>query len=484
MAKHIHTLAVNFTGGIISPGKLLELLRIAANTTVTHIRFGLRQEVLLDVPEKYLPHFTKACNDAQINISTTPNILSSYVAADIFVGGSWLTEGIYKDVFNQLDHLPMMKINICDGRQTFAPLFTGHINWVSAASPHYWHLYLRPPGTQELYAWPELIYTNSIGAMSKQVEMLLQQGLAPEQVYHVMYSAQSYISREREGEPDLPAFHLPYYEGFNKHQHAYWLGIYRREENFSIDFLKDICTICMETRVGQLYSTPWKSLVIKDIDTAHRGLWDYVLGKHGINVRHAANELNWQVEDNCEDGLVLKRHIIRYFDSADVRTYGLCFSVKVIQPVSLFGNIVIRRRENRHGSRLKYMQRYDILHTAGFKANSAALVLYREDVAKEHLGPYVAALCKMYYEQKSELDILQHYVAEQQSAVPGEATVHTVYQCRSCLTVYDPSAGDPGQCIVPGTPFNELPADYHCSVCESSMNFFEAVKTDALFSHP
>ncbi|HVI47459.1 MAG TPA: rubredoxin [Chitinophaga sp.] len=480
MAKQVHTLQVNFTGGIISPGKLHELLDIVSSMTITYIRFGLRQQLLIDVPDKYMPDFISACSDHQINLSTYPNILSSYPAADIFINNTWLTEGIYKDVFNLFDYSPALKVNICDSRQTFVPLFTGHVNWVASGSLHYWYLYLRPPGSQQLYAWPELIYTNNIAIVTKAAEILLQEGVQPDVICQSVKESVSYIFKEKTEDPALPAFRLPYYEGFNRHHNTYWLGIYRRDEDFSVAFLKEVCKICMQTRIGQLYATPWKSLVIKDIEAMHRNLWDYVLDKHGINVRHAANELNWQVEDNCEDGLVLKRHIIRYFDVADVRTYGLCFSVKIQRPASLFGNIIIRRRENRHGSQLKYMQRYDIFHTAGFSANAATIVPYRQNVSKEHLGPYVAALCKLFYEQKSETDILEHFVQEQQQSIQINEPEHIVYQCSSCLTVYDPAAGDAAQGAPPGTPFDALPAEYSCSVCDAGVEVFKEVGYEKL----
>jgi len=48
-------------------------------------------------------------------------------------------------------------------------------------------------------------------------------------------------------------------------------------------------------------------LIIKGIENKHRNLWDKLLGKYGINVRHAANELNWQVEDLSPEGLSLKK---------------------------------------------------------------------------------------------------------------------------------------------------------------------------------
>ncbi|WP_291916681.1 rubredoxin [Chitinophaga sp.] len=480
MGKQAHTFAINFTGGIISPGWLLEILDIAEAAQAMHIRFGLRQQLLIDIPDKCLVSFKAQCAEKQLTFAVTPNIMSAYPAADIFIQNSWLSEGIYKDVFNLFDYAPTLKVNICDSQQTFVPLFTGHINWITSSHTHYWYLYLRMPGSQQLFAWPELIYTNNIAAVSKQAEMALSKGYTPEQLYGEIKQTLNYISRPKEQEPDLPPFHLPYYEGFNKYNNSYWLGIYRRNEDFPIPFLKEICTICLETRIGQLYATPWKSLIIKNIDAAHRSLWDYVLGKHGINVRHAANELNWQVEDNCEDGLVLKRHIIRYFDTADVRTYGLCFSVRVNRPASLFGTVVIRKKENKHQSKLKYLQRYDILYTADYNANSAQLLLYREGVTKEQLGAYIVSLCKAFYEQKSAANILQHYVKEQQATIALPVAAKMVYQCPHCFTVYDEAAGDAAQQVPAGTLWQDIPRDYECFVCAAPLTDFRQVNAVTL----
>ena len=39
------------------------------------------------------------------------------------------------------------------------------------------------------------------------------------------------------------------------------------------------------------------------------------------------------------------------------------------------------------------------------------------------------------------------------------------YKCSVCGWIYDPAAGDPKHGIVLGTPFEELPADWHCPRC-------------------
>jgi hypothetical protein len=49
---------------------------------------------------------------------------------------------------------------------------------------------------------------------------------------------------------------VPYYEGFNRYGNKNWLGIYRREELFPLPFLKAVSLICLQTKIGQLYTTP------------------------------------------------------------------------------------------------------------------------------------------------------------------------------------------------------------------------------------
>jgi rubredoxin len=41
----------------------------------------------------------------------------------------------------------------------------------------------------------------------------------------------------------------------------------------------------------------------------------------------------------------------------------------------------------------------------------------------------------------------------------------TRWECVICGYVYDSDAGDPGNGIKPGTPFEQLPDDWVCPVC-------------------
>jgi rubredoxin len=482
------SVTINFKGGIVSPGYLKEILQTAQESRVTDVRFGLRQQMMMDVPGKYFDSFKQLCESKSIvfyKLKEAPsNIVSSYPATGIFTADNWLREGVYKDIFDLFNYSPQLKINICDRLQCFTPFYTGHINWISSSSDHFWHLYIRFPKTNKLHKWKDLVYTNDLVTLSRKIEQEILQdkflfygneNADGNLLYQRVKSFTAYVSKPSPEEAIID-FSLPYYEGFNKTNSQLWLGIYRRDELFPVEFLIDVCNICLNTRIGQLYATPWKSIIIKNIDAGSRKIWDYVLGKYRINVRHAANELNWQVEDNSEEGLQLKRHIIRHFDKEDVRTYGLCFAVQTKPTSSMFGSVVIEKQQTKNPHKLKSLERYNILYKKNFNPNERESVMFREGVEKDHLGIYLTSLCKFFYERDNN-EFYETVSAPTQNDPPNKRLVH---QCKKCFTVYDPLIGDGEQNIVAGTKFEDLPSNYLCPLCESEKDNFIGVEETSL----
>jgi flavin reductase (DIM6/NTAB) family NADH-FMN oxidoreductase RutF/rubredoxin len=48
-----------------------------------------------------------------------------------------------------------------------------------------------------------------------------------------------------------------------------------------------------------------------------------------------------------------------------------------------------------------------------------------------------------------------------------------VYTCSICGFQYDPEEGDPALGIPPGTPFEDLPEDYKCPICNAGKDYFK-----------
>ena len=47
------------------------------------------------------------------------------------------------------------------------------------------------------------------------------------------------------------------------------------------------------------------------------------------------------------------------------------------------------------------------------------------------------------------------------------------YVCNVCGYEYDPAKGDPDNGIAPGTKFEDLPADWVCTLCSVDKSHFE-----------
>lgn len=477
------TIKINLPGGIVVAGDLHAWMEAAEKSGIKHVQLGNRQQLYCTGDMRgFSASLDQLGVSYECNSDQYPNILTSYVAEDVFQNSNWLGEGLYKDILGLFDYKPTLKVSIVDAQQTFIPFFTGNINFISSPVNNYWYLYIRFVKTTIIYPWKGLIYSDDIPRISKLIEqaMLEEKTLTNgDALYERVHAKENFITQPVSVPLRVPDFELPYYEGFNRYGEKTWLGIYRRDECFPVPFLKDIAALCLKTKVGQLYTTPWKSLVIKGISPGHRATWDFLLNKYRINVHHAANELNWQIEDLDEEGLSLKRYIIRQFDKDDIRTQGLCFAIKTRPHSGLFGAVVIRKQRNTSRSKSKMLDRYDILYTRDFNPNSREYILFRKEVPRENLGTYLVALCKYFYDLKIESGNILHSVYRQEDPAEIAATATTaekkIHRCRHCLTVYDDQFGDPSQGINSGTSFEQLPAGYQCAVCEASTADFEPV---------
>ena len=111
----------------------------------------------------------------QVGKSKLSNIVSSYVGEDVFQKGTWLSEGVYKDIFDEFEEELTLKVNISDARQSFTPFFSGHLNFVSSDRPNFWYLYVRLPKTNEVIRYERLIFSLEIAQVSYTIEQLLQE---------------------------------------------------------------------------------------------------------------------------------------------------------------------------------------------------------------------------------------------------------------------------------------------------------------------
>lgn len=464
-----HHVKVNLPGGIISVGDLCSILEILENAGINQVHFGTRQQLYFSANPEQLEDITHgfliADTDFETDKDLYPNIVSSYVTEDLFNNPGWLREGVYKDILDTFNYAPELKINLVDDSQALVPLFSGNLNFISSDIGNYWHLYIRFPKTNIIHYWSSLVYSEDIAILSKAIEKIIlghknlyydQPEIDGSELETKLQSAANFLFQPAASALRLPDFQLPYYEGFNRYNEKYWLGIYRRNEMFPVAFLKELCEVCSNTRIGQVYTTPWKSVIIKGVEPADRKLWNALLDKNRINVRHASNELNWQTEDLCEEGLKLKHELINAFNEHDLRTFRLCFAIKINPKSGLFGSVVVRKQTTEEGLEACF----DLLHTVDFNPNSKNYSMHTKGVSKAGLFPALVQLCEDYYQLRtlaSGKQVNNYY------EVPGKAEHEPVYlqQCRHCLSI-------------------ALPDDLTCPVCEAPQRDFMPVIKESL----
>lgn len=479
--RDYYTIKINLPGGIVSPGTVQNVLKLAYEANVRYVRFGSRQQLLMTVHYEDMRLLEKAFRanhvTYELNTDQYSNIISSYCGEDVFRTGAWLRESEYHTVLDQFDYQPQLKVNLSDSNQSFTPFFTGNLNFIASPEPHFWYLYVRPKQRNTLFRWRDLIYTNDIGRLTRAVEEAMQETdwQDEESLYQSVTAGRSFITQPATQEVELPDFSLPYYEGFNRYGQRSWLGLYRRDEQFSIAFLLDVCALCLKTRIGELCVTPWKSLIIKGIEEKDRHTWSYVLGKHNINVRHAANELAWQTEDHTDEGTELKNYVLRYFEKHDTRTFGLCFGIQTRPKSEVFGSVLIRRRPVLNIGQLSLFSVYDIYYTENFNPNSRTYHLFEKGLLKLHVPNQINRLCRQFSSRllQENSDTIR---LETEKPELIETPVLWVHQCPHCFTVYDEQYGDVLNNIAAGTPFQTLPASYACPTCDAPKTDMVAVQ--------
>jgi rubredoxin len=485
---------INFVGGIISPGVLLSILLAANKVNVRYVRFGLRQQLFLDVSPEYVSTYTKELDKLgipyQVDTNHYPNIISSYPAEEIFIRNNWVTEGVYKDILDTITFRPSIKVNICDNNQSFTPMLTGNINWIASAKhEHYWHLIIRFPKTNVIWEWDQLTYTNSIAHITKDVQeaiisnpnAFIDNESANGASLFALLDTTNFILKKAEQPVQLAPFNLPYYEGLNRYNNKYWLGIYRRDERFNVDFLKEICILCLKDKLGQLCCTSWKSIIIKGIEEKDKWKWNKLLEEFEITMRHSANELNFQVEDNCQEGLNLKTYLVKHFSLNDTRTFGICFGIKTRRKSEIFSSILIRKRYLMRAFGIKALPVYDILCAKDFNPNERTGEIFSKGVSKILLPQKLRQAVIKFYRYRQENHKKPTTEPNIKKATDSiVSTNETLYQCKDCLTVYDEILGDPAVGVSAGTKFQDLQNTYCCPLCDSPKNNFKQIQVKEL----
>ncbi|MDI6033166.1 rubredoxin [Flavobacterium sp. LB2P84] len=459
-------------GGVISPGELREIVNMGLEQGLDSISFGSRQDIIF-------PKDFTAVDKEKVgkNLFVHPNeksgnnIVSSYVSTDIFRNTPWLTGNKFLYILEQFKEHPKLKVNITDPKQQLVPLFTGHINFIASDHEDYWFLYIRLPKWDKMEMYPVLIYSWNIAEIYYEIEKkLIEEPDSVEMIFQLVSDALDTNNRTIDKPLNIPFYPFPYYEGMNRLGiDQYWLGLYWRNNLYDLDFLKEMCDLCFDCKIGKICITPWKSFIIKGIPKDRKLDWEKFLGKKGINVRHSLLELNWHLPVAMEWALNLKTFLVRTLDQFDISTYGLTFGISEYnRDGHYFTSIVVEKNElPKDLESIKIRDTYNVLYAKNFDPNTKEYIVHAQDVDKLELPTILIELSRKYFDELGN-----QIVEVPAKATKKETTTQDIYQCPECLTLYNSEYGDVIQGIEKGVLFKDLPEDYCCSLCESpKINF-------------
>lgn len=464
-------------GGVISPNELKQIIDLAKALNLNSIRFGSRQDILLPV-EKNQEHLLKTYfPQFKLDIEENHkfhNIVSSYVCADVFPQTSWISATTYLYLHEDFKYNPTLKINLVDPQQNLVPIYNGQLNFIASKDQDFWHLNLNLPGWDKDINYPVLVFTWNIAKIAKAIEDEYQNFDNVQDLYNrvnELVDSNNKVIKEPLSIPNRP---FPYYEGMNKMGiNQYWLGLYWRNNQYDIKFLDEFCDFCMDYKISRICITPWKSFIVKGIEKEYRFMLEKFLGQRGINVRHSSLELNWHLPVDNNEALKLKRFIVKSFDQNDISTYGLTIGYgERERNTQYFTSMVIEKNPSpKIVNEFENFSTYNVLYCKNFNPNTKEYISYAQNVEELELPGLLMQLSQLYFEQ---LDNNAENVAKPVE-ISDTGLENKVHQCSHCMSVYDETIGDELASIAPGTPFESLPADYTCNLCDAPKTEFKEV---------
>ncbi|MFN8347608.1 MAG: hypothetical protein U0X91_21570 [Spirosomataceae bacterium] len=460
-------LRISTPGGVVTPDELQRLAALSRQWALGKIEVGFRQDLLLHCTDTQLPALRQQLGRqgfaTEAAAPAHPNIVSSVVAQNIFPQLSWLRSGDYLDILDSFDFQPRLKVNFIDPTQELIRPLTGELNFIASALPSFWYLAINFPDWDSTHVWPKLLDGEQAALWVKHIEARYfehkaNSGALPS--FNALYEAVTarFPGRTRPIQKELKLNPKPYphHEGIYRYNDRYWIGLYQRENEFEAFFLEALCRLCIDTKIGRLYPTPFKTFLIRDIPKETIYQWEKLLGLWGIHSHYSSLELNWQLPDADAAALRLKTELVDAFERTRIRTSSLSFSIGQ-RNAETTSTIVIEPLSADY-------ERFRIVHSPDFYIGNTEWETFAGDVARKNLPEVLRRLTLTYYEQ---LSTAKKDGITRTTSGGKPASDRKVMQCQHCQTVAETEA--------------PLPASYVCSVCDAPASDFTEVVLDKRF---
>ncbi|MEG8945770.1 rubredoxin [Rosettibacter firmus] len=464
--KRKQIIVINFKGGIV----YTELLRTIISIENVKFYFGCRQNLYLVINSHQVDEIYELLKQRNINCflykEGYSNIVSSYLAIDIFDTNAWLTESIFDEILDSFDLYHKLKINIVNLEQNFVSPFDADLCFIPSKYPNFWYLLIKNPESKKFFLWFNLIYSTDLGLLAKEIEnyIWLTGDYNINNIYNAINNKIKYIFIEKNVEPDFKIHSQYHYKNNNS-----WIELYNSKNLY--DFLKLVVDECLLNKINKIYFTTKRTIVIKNLTEDDLYKWKIFIGKHNSIIKLQDLESNWKYKDFDRRAERLKSYLIKELYKNNINCQNITFSIVSDENYELISDIIIKIKYlSRYIPLLKY---YEIYYLEKNTFPNFHYTSFYRCLLKSNLINVIEYLYKKYYDDLwrklfTEENVIKKPAQIKQYWVPGK-----IYYCKDCLTVYDPEVGDSINNIPPGTKFEDLPDSYMCFVCSAPKSNFD-----------
>ena len=487
-------LRVACPGGIIGTGALRTVAELSGAWGIDRLTIGHRQDLLVaGIPESYVARFRAAVAPLEVDradASGHPNITSSAAATGIMRGARWLDAGIIQSILAGIRLRPSFAVNVADPHQDLLPLTSGLVNFLAADEVDSWRIAIaadhhprrgaRAPGRHDRVTLPYLVPSEYVAeAVQAAEETVVDAGTesshVSEDLAHAIRARLGTRLVQADGGQRLPPPEYGDYEGVHPMQSGsgYWIGMSAGTRPFRHRFLEQLCMRAAQQGIGAVFTTCWRSLVLKNVAPEHLAEWRRLLGRHGVRVRHADAALHWQVCERLPEARELAGTMIARLSRRSIVTSGLSFAV-TDDPTRHEVAVAIQPLADERLPLAGLRRRYAVRHREGFDRHNPGWLTFARRLRERDLAPALADLTRRFYRDDGEPPTSEALPPEPPE--PPEPPVEErsgTWSCASCGNEYDPAYGDPLGEVAPDTAFAALPSGWRCPVCDSPPNDYQ-----------
>lgn len=488
-------LRVACPGGIIGTGALRTVAELSGAWGIDRLTIGHRQDLLVaGIPDSYVARFRAAVAPLEVDRADAgcpPNITSSAAACGIMRGVPWLDAGIMQSILAGIRMRPSFAVNVADPHQDLLPLASGLVNFLAADEVDSWRIAIaadhhprrgtRAPGRHDRVTLPYLVPSEYVAEAVRAAEETAAAAggassrLSEELAHAIRDCLGSRMVHAAAGQR-LPPPEYGDYEGVHSMHSGsgYWIGMSAGTRPFRHRFVEQLCMRAAQQGIGAVFTTCWRSLVLKNVAPERLPEWRMLLGRHGVRVRHVDAALHWQVADRLPEARELAGTVIARLSRRSIVTAGLSFAVTDDPPRHEVA-VAIEPVADERLPFARLRRRYAVRHREGFDRHNPGWLTFARQLRERDLAVALAALARRYYRDDGEPP-----TSEAPEPEPPDEQRSGARSCAACGNEYDPAYGDPLGNVVPGTAFAALPSGWCCPVCDGPATGYQPLARTAV----